>query len=379
MPNHWLRGLRETLLSLRFQDITHPDDLAADLELLDEVVRGVRQSYEIEKRYRKPSGEYVWTLLSVGLVCSPAGEPSVLHLPGSGGHRPNASAISWNSWRRTTSRRPCSRCLRTPSTSSMSPAASWTSRSIKELLGYTPEEMATFRRGTSQEILPPKDLPALRRGRASLARDRRRGSRTRHQVRHRARRRLALGVQPHDAVPARSRRRGDPATVGVTRDVTEVIAFEERLEHAALTTTSPACTKRRLINRRLGEALDESCGASAQEQREIVVLFCDLDGFKRVNDAHGHQIGDALLRVVQPVGQRHAHRQHGSDGWAATSSWSSWPSPRVRTRPASDGKWRTASSEPWANRWCSIRGTRDHRERRHLRRAARHDPARPVA
>ncbi len=24
------------------------------------------QSYEIEKRYRKPSGEYVWTLLTVG-------------------------------------------------------------------------------------------------------------------------------------------------------------------------------------------------------------------------------------------------------------------------------------------------------------------------
>ncbi|MGZ4639992.1 MAG: diguanylate cyclase domain-containing protein, partial [Actinomycetes bacterium] len=45
----------------------------------------------------------------------------------------------------------------------------------------------------------------------------------------------------------------------------------------------------------LVERLDAALTRSARNGREIAVLFCDLDGFKRVNDTGGHAAGDAVL------------------------------------------------------------------------------------
>jgi len=58
----------EELMSLTFQDITHPDDLPRDLDLLDRLARGEIQGYELEKRYLHPDGAIVWVLLSRSLV-----------------------------------------------------------------------------------------------------------------------------------------------------------------------------------------------------------------------------------------------------------------------------------------------------------------------
>jgi diguanylate cyclase (GGDEF)-like protein/PAS domain S-box-containing protein len=58
----------EELLSLTFQDITHPDDLDADLEYVRQMLSGEIRNFHMEKRYYHKDGHIVWILLSVSLV-----------------------------------------------------------------------------------------------------------------------------------------------------------------------------------------------------------------------------------------------------------------------------------------------------------------------
>lgn len=58
----------EELLKVTFQDITHPDDLDLDLEYLGEMLRGERETYQMEKRYFHKKGHIVWVLLSVSMA-----------------------------------------------------------------------------------------------------------------------------------------------------------------------------------------------------------------------------------------------------------------------------------------------------------------------
>ena len=54
-----------------------------------------------------------------------------------------------------------------------------------------------------------------------------------------------------------------------------------------------------LPNRRLLlDRLQQLMAASVRHGRLSVLLFIDLDGFKQVNDAHGHEAGDLLLKEV---------------------------------------------------------------------------------
>ena len=66
---------KEELLEMSFQDITHPDDLDSDLELLKETLAGKRRAYSMEKRYLDKSGSIIWAHLTVSLVRDTDGEP----------------------------------------------------------------------------------------------------------------------------------------------------------------------------------------------------------------------------------------------------------------------------------------------------------------
>ena len=71
-------------------------------------------------------------------------------------------------------------------------------------------------------------------------------------------------------------------------------ARSETLEHAALTDGLTGMQNRRYFDDALKEYLDEF----RRIGKPIGLMILDLDHFKQVNDTHGHDVGDEVLRAV---------------------------------------------------------------------------------
>ena len=65
----------DELLGMTWKDITHPDDLDADLEHARRLLAGEIHAYQMEKRYIHKDGHIVWIVLSRSLVRDAGGEP----------------------------------------------------------------------------------------------------------------------------------------------------------------------------------------------------------------------------------------------------------------------------------------------------------------
>jgi diguanylate cyclase (GGDEF)-like protein/PAS domain S-box-containing protein len=109
----------------------------------------------------------------------------------------------------------------------------------------------------------------------------------------------AIGVPGPDGKVAR--------LVGALTDIDERRQLEERLRHAALYDALTGLPNRMQFLDHLQQVFTQN---SLEPSHKYAVLFCDLDGFKAINDTLGHHIGDLLLSAVAG---RLAETVRGSD------------------------------------------------------------------
>ncbi|TSE29518.1 Cyclic di-GMP phosphodiesterase Gmr [Tepidimonas thermarum] len=82
--------------------------------------------------------------------------------------------------------------------------------------------------------------------------------------------------------------------VAIAQDISELKAQQQALEHQAYYDALTGLPNRAL----LADRLDLAIATARRHNRRVAVAYLDLDGFKYVNDVHGHTQGDAVLRRV---------------------------------------------------------------------------------
>ncbi|WP_235471145.1 EAL domain-containing protein [Herbaspirillum hiltneri] len=94
--------------------------------------------------------------------------------------------------------------------------------------------------------------------------------------------------------PIRDREGNIVGASSIARDITMLRRQQEELEHLAHFDALTDLPNRLLLSDRLRQAI----ALSKRSGKPLAVLYLDLDGFKLINDLHGHDVGDALLVAI---------------------------------------------------------------------------------
>jgi len=272
---------REQLLACSWEALSLEGDLQVEQPLLDQVLSGSREGFELEKRFRRADDSLVYTRVSVRAVRHSTGRIRMfLLLVEDISERLQAEAR----YRTIVENAPEAIML-----FGLDGSLVECNDNALRLLRYSREEMLSKRvfdispgkqaDGRLSADIGPLYLRQALAGEAPVFEWLHRDS---------AGRQIPCEVRL-------VRMPGEPVLIrGSVTDISERQRYQREIERLAFSDELTGLPNRRLLLDRLQHAMD-------REQRENTLgalLFIDLDHFKTVNDSLGHQVGDGLLREV---------------------------------------------------------------------------------
>ncbi len=260
-----------------FADFTHPDDLEADLSLFREVLAGLRDGYTIEKRYIRPDERIVHVLIHVAAMRDASGR--VVRF---------LSQIEDITVHKEHERQLAEKAAQLELAMEALRGGFWhmdisaenfeTSDRLAQFIGGPAAarlDLANYLAKMNPQDAPAADLTPLLSGTVDQSVAEYRLDTVDGERWMRCDRRLLRNV---DGTPRR--------IVGVAIDFTEE---HERLKASQLSSETDLLTG--LLNRRGLQSRFEQISSP----NGWSLLAVDLDGFKQVNDTHGHPVGDKVL------------------------------------------------------------------------------------
>ena len=285
----------DELLTMDFQRLTDPSDLAHELTLLHRLQNGEVPQYRLEKRYIHKDGHLVWCDVTVSPLWARGAAPGVRMavVQDITARKQMEDTLRANEQRlrRVLERLPMGLCL-----IQSDGRISFRNQRYVEICGYTEEEVPDVETWWARAVPDPVEREAMRK--------RWRGTDLRAVAGE-----TGMPLAEYSILCGDGLRKPievsavfvDGGRIITMQDLSERKAAEEQINQLAYYDPLTRLPNRRLLMDRLQQAL----ATSARHQRCGAVLMLDVDNFKTINETRGHDRGDALLLQV-------AHRLRSS-------------------------------------------------------------------
>lgn len=319
---------KQELAELTFQDITLPEDLSTDLNLLDQLVAGKIDRYQLEKRYVKKEGAVVWVELTVTKQLTATGDLDYFVAIVKDIQSAKETEAALNALRKTLEEKVSQRTeeLKLANKSLLTAyqekiaseqllqnaelelrtildnandayvcmdadgiVKAW-NKQAEHIFGWADEE--AIGRRLDKLIIPNELQQAHQAGMRRFALEKTSemmGKRIELDGMRKDGTRIPIELQVNVLeINAHT------LFTSFLRDITDRKQLESLLKNEARNDPLTGLPNRR----KLEEILPIAVQRAKANQTALSILFVDLDGFKLINDTYGHNVGDMLLREV---------------------------------------------------------------------------------